>query len=67
MTKARKLPMKRRSLDERIAAAWRLHESSEPDISDARLMQMVADDTGADIPRICNALRRSGMLSEASE
>jgi hypothetical protein len=51
-------------LDERIVAAWNLHQEVEPDISTERLFAMVETDTGADTDRQVQALHRAGVLKE---
>jgi hypothetical protein len=49
-------------LDAQIVTAWQRHEEAEPDISTERLMAMVENDTGADITRQIEALKRAGLM-----
>jgi hypothetical protein len=54
-----------RRFDKRIVASWRRHEAAEPGISTERLMEMVRGDTGADVDRQIEALRRADVDGKA--
>lgn len=51
---------KMRQRDREIADSWRIHNDEE--ISTARLLSMVMDDTGCEVSRVISGLVREGIL-----